>query len=467
MSNEAFLNETLNRRARTLAHLRPLFEIEANKGRYPYLPLEKLDLFRFASAVLDAIVTEMGGFHRGATFAQIRTTVLPQLRLALPDIDLETGGRVVGFLLDALTNEREREAFHIRYQSIAAEGTLEWAIAIFKLVELVPSDDGQPRYTAKSEAINIYLHSLGVELEAQQVAADAALQHFIRHGRLDEAALAARDALTRTIGYTEHIRRALRVAERSVESVDWVNSVLPQLSRARDHIEERLLAEDSLAAEAERKMTEADQAGREKLLFVKEQLDAAARKHNELLTLVIGAGRVFLDAHARQSFRPAAGAIFPHPQEAVLKPVLLRPVGETDTWVCGHWNALHLPALAPVPDLALLVGRLWQERRVTEETPEPTVPDLEPMAEPAPPFSEEVRARAESVLGTLPDRLRLSEWLAGLDVDDKAARHLAVLLAGRWYEEAEEGITVEAAGAALAVGDAYGDDLVITKTGHA
>ena len=86
MSDRAFLNETLNRRARTLAYLRPLFDIEANKGRYPDLPLDGLDLFRFASAVLDAIVTEMGGFHRGATFAQILAAVLPQLRLAFSEI---------------------------------------------------------------------------------------------------------------------------------------------------------------------------------------------------------------------------------------------------------------------------------------------------------------------------------------------------------------------------------------------
>src|SRR5438876_6155344 len=45
------------------------------------------------------------------------------------------------------------------------------------------------------------LESLGVELEAQQAADEAALQHFIRHGKLDEAALAARTALARTVEY--------------------------------------------------------------------------------------------------------------------------------------------------------------------------------------------------------------------------------------------------------------------------
>lgn len=467
MSDRAFLNETLNRRARTLAYLRPLFDIEANKGRYPDLPLDGLDLFRFASAVLDAIVTEMGGFHRGATFAQILAAVLPQLRLAFSDIAPMEGGRIVGFLLDQLTNERERDSFRIRYQCTVAEGHIEWALAIFKLVELVDSEDGHPRYVAKPEAINIYLESLGVELEAQQVAADAALQHFIRHGKLDEAALAARDALARTIGYYEHIRRALRLAERSIDSVDWMNAVQPQLKRARDHIEERLQAEDSLAAEAERKMAETDQAGREKLVYVKEQLETAARKHNELLTLVIGAGRIFLDEHARQSFRPVALAPFPHPQNAVLKPLLLRPVGETDAWLTTSWHLLYPPRIAPIADLALVVGRLWQERRATEAVQEILAPELEQIEEPAPAFAEEVKARVESAFDTLPCSARLSDWLAKIEVGDADARQLAVLLAGQWFEDVEEEIAVAADGRQLAEADAYGDDLVLTRNGHA
>src|SRR6266568_1342300 len=136
MSETSYLRETLNRRAKSLAHLRPLFELEANKGRYPELPLTKLDLFRFASALLDVIVTEMGGFHRGATYEQILSALTPQLLQAVPDLDATKADRLASFLLDQLTNERERDAFRVRYQTGTPEGRLEWALAIFKLVEL-------------------------------------------------------------------------------------------------------------------------------------------------------------------------------------------------------------------------------------------------------------------------------------------------------------------------------------------
>lgn len=464
MNETSYLRETLNRRAKSLAHLRPLFEIEANKGRYSELPLVKLDLFRFASALLDVIVTEMGGFHRGATYEQILSAITPQLIQAVPDLDGTKADRITTFLLDQLTNERERDAFRIRYQISTPEGRLEWALAMFKLVELRDLEgDGQPRYVASAEAINIYLESLGVELEAQQAADEAALQHFIRHGKLDEAALAARTALARTVEYTENIRRALRVVERSVESISWVAEVLPKLGQARNHIEERIHAEDDLAAEAERKMAETDQAGREKLVFVKEQLEIAARKHNELLTLVISSNRIFLDEHARQSFHPVALTPFPNPQTAVLKPLLQRPAGETDTWLSLNWHLLHPPAVEPLPDLSQTVAKLWQERRAAETVHPIMAPELEDIEDPAPAFTPEIRIQVDDALGSLPTEARLSQWLARFDGGNSDARHLATLLAGMWYEGLEDDVVISADGRQLETPDIYGDDLLIVR----
>ena len=468
MSETSYLRETLNRRAKSLANLRPLFDLEANKGRYPELPLAKLDLFRFASALLDVIVTEMGGFHRGATYEQILAALTPQLLQAVPDLDATKADRLASFLLDQLTNERERDAFRVRYQTSTPEGRLEWAWAIFKLVELRDLEgDGQPRYVASAEAINIYLESLGVELEAQQAADEAALQHFIRHGKLDEAALAARTALARTVEYTEHIRRALRVVERNVESVNWVADVLPKLGQARNHIEERIHAEDDLAAEAERKMSETDQAGRGKLVFVKEQLEIAARKHNELLTLVMSSNRIFLDEHARQSFHPIALTPFPNPQTAVLKPLLQRPAGETDAWLVANWHLLHPPAIEPLPDFSQMVAKLWQERRATETVQPIVAPELENIEDPVPPFTPEIKMRVEDALESLPSETRLSDWLTKLNGDSGDARHLAVLLAGQWYEGLEDGVAISADGRQLETTDVYGDDLLITRRPHA
>jgi hypothetical protein len=70
-ADSAYLRETLNRRARSQALLRPLFDLESNKGRYAELALKSLDLFRFTSAVLDVIITKMGGLQRGAACLRV------------------------------------------------------------------------------------------------------------------------------------------------------------------------------------------------------------------------------------------------------------------------------------------------------------------------------------------------------------------------------------------------------------
>ena len=123
-TESAYLRETLNRRARSLALLRPLFELEANKGRYPDLALESLDLFRFTAAVLDVIITEMGGFQRGAAYEQILDAVMIQLQKTERQVDARRSDRLASFLLDALTNERARDSFRLQYQQEASDGRL-------------------------------------------------------------------------------------------------------------------------------------------------------------------------------------------------------------------------------------------------------------------------------------------------------------------------------------------------------
>src|SRR5262249_30010545 len=152
-------------------------------------------------------------------------------------IDEQRCDRIASFLLDALTNERARDSFRLQYQHEALDGRLVWSPLVFKLVELRDFDGtGDGRYVASAEAINIYLTSLSVELEGQQAADEGALRHFIQHGKLDEAELAARAALMRTIEYADRIRRALQSVERGVSDLDWIVEMLPRLDAARNHI---------------------------------------------------------------------------------------------------------------------------------------------------------------------------------------------------------------------------------------
>jgi hypothetical protein len=460
-----YLRETLNRRARSLALLRPLFDLEFNKGRYPELGLNSHDLFRLTSAVLDVIITEMGGFQRGATYEQIFDAVLGQLR----KIDQGTNGqrcdRVASFLLDALTNERMRDSFRLEYQHEALNGILVWSPLVFKLIELRDFDGtGEGRYVASAEAINIYLTSLSVELEGQQAADEAALRHFIQHGRLDEAELAARAALMRTIEYADRIRRALQSVERGVSDFDWIAEMLPRLDAARNHIEERMKAEESLVIEAERKIPEADSEGKRRLAIIVDQLDRASRQHNSLLNLVLGANRRFMDEHARQHFRPVALNSFPNPQSAILRPLLRLTLGEVDDWLQNHWSLLHPPSYRSLLDYRLTTKALLQPARELAPLGEFAIEtELEEGRDQEPAFSDSTWSAFQSAYREMPERFRLSDCLDRLQSAENAARHLAVLQVGQWFESHIDDPSVEPVGAKFLFDGFYGDDVMVTK----
>lgn len=461
------LRETLNRRARSLALLRPLFDLENNKGRYLDMNLEAFDLFRFISAVLDVIITEMGGFQRGATYEQILHAVAMQLRKVELERQDNRADRVTSFLLDALTNERARDSFRLQYQHEAQDGQLVWSPLVFKLVDLRDLDGtGEGRYVASAEAINIYLNSLSVELEGQQAADEAALRHFIQHGKLDEAELAARAALMRTIEYADRIRRALQLIERGVSDYDWITDMLPRLDSARNHIEERMKAEESLIIEAERKMDEADLEGRRRLAAVKDQLDSASRQHNGLLNLVLGANDRFRDEHARQRFRPATLNPFPNPQSAVLRPLLRFTLAELGEWMNRHWLFLHPPQYRPLPDFALMTRVLLQPKREIEPSGEVVVEtELEEGRDPEPAFADETWRAFHQIYASLPERFRLSECLDRLPPDDMPTRQLVLLRIGQWFECRPDDPNVQPVGESFSQGAFYGDDLMVTKRG--
>jgi len=460
-----YLRETLNRRARSLTLLRPLFDLESNKGRYPDLALESLDLFRFTAAVLDVIITEMGGFQRGATYEQILEAVTVQLQKTEHEVDSRRSDRLASFLLDALTNERIRDSFRLRYQHESFDGHLVWSPLVFKLVELRDLDGtGDGRYVASAEAINIYLASLSVELEGQQAADEAALHHFIQHGKLDEAELAARAALMRTIEYADRIRRALQLVERGVSDFDWVAEMLPRLDSARNHIEERMKAEEGLVIEAERKMQEADLNGKKRLSVIVEQLEGASRQHNALLNLMLGANRRFMDEHARQHFRPVSLNPFPNPQSAILHPLLRFTLAEGDDWMQRSWFLLHPPAYRPLLDFRLMTTTLLQPARDAGESGELVIEtDLEEGRDVEPAFSESVWSAFQKVYADLPEGFRLSVCLERFLPHEIEARHLAILRIGQWFEGTADDPSVENVGEQFSSEGFYGDDVVVTK----
>lgn len=461
----SFLRETLNRRARSLTYLRPIFELDANKGRQVDLSLGQYDLFRLTSAILDVIITEMGGFQQGAAYEQIFDGMVHQFKAIGPSVDRAVVDRITSFILDCLTNEKARDSFRMEYQHQTEDGRIVWRPLIFKLVELRNIEGvAEERYVAKPEAINIYLNSLSVDLEGQQAADEAALTHFIKHGKFDEAELSARTASMRTTEYADRIKMALQLVERGVSDLDWVADIIPRINAARDHIEERLRAENFLVSEAERKIEEADANGRLRLVSIIDQIRNTSRQHEALLNIVLRANSQFLVEHANRKFRPAGNLIYPQPQSDVLRPLLKLSLGDFHTWIDKFWFHLHPPqgqALADFSTMARIL--LSAKREYLVGGKESDIPELEEAKESEPPFSADAHESFERVMDQMPETFHLSEFIRRIGPEDIEACHLSMIKIGDWYEGHEDQATVSTVGETFIDGAVYGDDLVVVK----
>jgi flavin-binding protein dodecin len=460
-------DSTLDRRAKSFALLRPLYDLDANKGRHTELQLDQLDLFRIASVVLETIITEMGGSRQGALRHQIGAAVAQEIEKSAPATPAETRHNITEFVLDHLTNEKARDSFRIPYQRATEDGKVEWATAVFKLVELREIDAGsEPRYVASVEAINLFLQSLSIEIEAQQAATEAVMKHFLKNGQLDRMVEEARRAIAQTIQYQKTIEGALRMAERNVDNVDWINTMIPKLRQARRHIQERLTIEHELLQGVETRQEEAHGPDLQQLAEGAEYLRRAIEKHNQLLPVVIEANDRYLHEHSVQKFRKSCLVALPNPSSDVLAPLLRLKIAESDTHFKTDWRRMHPPSPPAIIDLKECVGRLLQKRKADELEPnEPEMPDLENVGHEKTTFSQEAEQAANEALAKLDGTLRLSEWLNAIGAGLPEARLLALLRAAHWFDGSEEGIEVNCDGQALKEADAYGDDLVIHRNG--
>jgi len=445
--------------------MRPIYDLEANKNRYPELGLDRYDSFRLISAIFDTIITAMGGFLRGASYEQLMDAVQNQIRRTDSTYDTTTVDKITSLFLDGLTNEKARDSFRLQVQLEGLNGKLEWAPLIFKLIELRDFEgSGEGRYVATAQAINIYLNSLSIEIEGQQAADEAAVQHFIRHGKLQEAELAARAALMRTIEYAERLRSMVQMIERGVMDIDWVAEVLPKMDEALKHVGERLDAEERISQEAEKKMEEADVDGRRRLVAIVDQLNGARRQHQILFNLLLQANTRFVEEHAGRRFRSAGIPEFPHPQSDVLKPLLRLSLGEIDELLIHQWHAFHPPRITPIADFSLIARLLLQPRRDYGDVGiAPGLAELEDLGDPEPAFSKEMYDAVQQALDQMPETFLLSQCLKLIGTSAPDCGKLALLSIARWYEGDEEEPQVSACKESFQLGPYYGTDLEVRK----
>jgi hypothetical protein len=459
----------LPRRVATLARMHPLHRFEASKAAR-HIDLAKHDLRTLCLMVFDAVIERMG-LAAGAPRNEITEALRPIVIAAEPDADFVRVSEIAGAVLDFLMNEEDRRRAFREEMLVVEDGAQVSHEVSFHYLQQVLGANDEPLYRATIEGINLYTGTLGIDVEDAHAANAAVLKYQIGRGRFREAVATARQAVAITTQFEQKVRRALDIARRDITQVNWAAEVLQTLGEARDHLRNRIDADNEILRAVEDHEDDANNQERVHIAELVRHIRECQSRNSALHVLVMEANESWLGEHARQAFRARALGVLPDLEASVLRSSLL--IAESRLGLETSWQltAIFLPpSPPPIADGSRLIELLLAPPREHEGAgvglPEP---EAEEMAQTADRFTEQDYRDADTLLetapteGTLISNMLLKAQLSGLS---QQTQTLIYLLALRAYGETEENAehVVDAAGQSFIAEPFWGDDLVVRPT---
>ena len=467
----------LTRRLRVLLHTLPLDALRRGDAtRDP--ELRHYDGLALALRVLDVVIDRLG--LEAEADREVVTRVLRPVLTAFDiaaemPVSAERHDLMVDKLLSGLRNDGDaRRPFTEEYASVDSEGHASRHLLEFRLVIDTFHPSGRTVLRPSSEACNLYLRLLDLDVEDAQAAAEAVVESQLARGRFDEAVHSARQARIQSVRFRDKILRILRDTRRDVDRVDWKEDVPRTLSESIAHLERRVSVERGILGAADERlelMPDEDAGGRRAVAEVAGLTRDCLLRHTELHEQLMGARNVFLDAQARQAFAPGAWQPLPDLAQDVLEPVLRMPLIDASRLIERGFGAFVGPRVPILPSLTELLSWMVQPRRPQppQEIPVEAIDAAQLEAE-IQRYSPEIRAAAESLLRTTSVERRLSEVLSAArtnGVPDAVLEVIGLLALQGFASEDRSvaGISAEAiVGARLQDLLLYGDDLLVSAS---
>lgn len=182
-------NVSLSNRQRVLLHAQPILQMRQSwlaradtDGRY--------DPMCLAMKLLDLVI-DQSGFGNEVMRQTVADALFPLLASldeaaqVTPDADRSQG--TVDRLIDGLLNEVDRgRSFAIEYSEFDEAGRASR--------KEVHGYSGEIALQLSSEAINLFLNALDLDIESEQIANDAVVQYQLERGKYDKARASAENA---------------------------------------------------------------------------------------------------------------------------------------------------------------------------------------------------------------------------------------------------------------------------------
>lgn len=462
--------QSLTQRLRVLLHAQPILELRTwDALRDP--ETRHYGSVTLAMRVFDVVIESMGlGSDADVnSVIQALDPLLTQMDHAVGvGLNQEQHAIFAEKLLGRLRNDADaRRPFKLEYTDFDGGRAVHRQLELRLLEERFSATGEGFVLQLSSEAINLFLNALDLEIEDAQAALEAVIQSQLERGRVAEAAQYARDAKLRSMQFADKLERVLNETRRDVARVDWRESVPKMLKEALNHIDSRLRVEQRIADTARERLEYLELGSHEaqQVALIADLMDDCFDRHVGLHQILMSARSVFFAEQDRQAFMPRLSARLPNLFANVLEPLL----------AISRIQALEVlddsfPALLGInaPEIFSLEGLVTWLLRPRREPPKPSVqtesivwhqanPDL-------PSYTPEVQAAAASYLSAVPNKLSiLLENASQVGEPIAVLEYLGLSALKAFDEDLETGLHAERTNTPLEVAGFYGDDLVLQQ----
>lgn len=220
-----------------------------------------------------------------------------------------------------------------------------------------------------------------------------------------------------SLEYEQKVLRAIEIAEVNVHAFSWKESLLPILQQAREHVGDRIRAENSVLASLRDKLSQDDplsESDRHSLCRVEQTLDGVICRHTHLSQVLMSANQKFADAQDAQCFRPRLLSTLANVEHDLVRPMLLLEIGRVAASAQKFAEFVFRAEPRPLPSLVEIVERLLRPEREFSNEETDIENNFQELPSPAAFLSREEESEAEQVLDSIAIRCTLSELLEEL-----------------------------------------------------
>jgi len=379
----------LGRQQRNLLLMRPLFQLDSNKTRYP--ELEGVDTNYLVLSLLDYLMegTTVGLGRRPEDTTVFLAEVLHTMRSELPAKGCQRGARVV---LDHIKNDGE--LFRCDYYD---GRTRENAVLKFRLIDVDADAEDNWYYKPTHHGYLVYLGMLDLAPEDAEELMNKMLDLLVQRGRFEEAREIAQRARKASIENSQRIRDILSRANRAPASVHWTKDVAPHLDTARDHVRARQVEDQRMLDAVRAKVPGADDTARPSIIAVLDEISAASVVRTNLQGDITKAPEQFSQSNIG-AFRARRRTGLPDLDAQLLPQLMQLACGELAEFADQEFSCLLGWQFPRIYDLDSVFSALL-DAHDQDEPPDDEDGDIESMVEILPEFSDETLARVKDWVG--------------------------------------------------------------------